>query len=226
MIKSDFDTSRLFKMDKYGILKEKQVSSSILNVWNIWLQNCKTHPLEEGCIRKALLYTVLMIKSDFWHFQAVSNGQIWYMKKKQVSSSILKVSQISLQFAKHTPEGCHMEEKPYFILFWWLKVIFDTSRLFKMVKYGIFKRKLVYSSILKVWQIWLHIAIHTPNGGGHMEKKALFYTVLMIKSDFWHFQAVSNGQIWYMKKSKSLAPYWRFHRSEVQLQNIPHARRS
>ena len=46
-----------------------------------------------------------MIKSDFWHFQAVYNGQIWYIKKKQVSSSILKVWQIWLQIAKHTPRG-------------------------------------------------------------------------------------------------------------------------
>ena len=79
-----------------------------------------------------------MIKSDFWHFQAVYNGQTWYIKKKQVSSSILKV-----------------------------------------------------------WQIWLQIAKHTPRGEV-IWKKALFYTLLMIKSDFWHFQAVYNGQTWYI----------------------------
>ena len=70
-----------------------------------------------------------MIKSDFWHFQAVYNGQNGIFKKKQVSN------------------------------------------------------------ILKVWQIWLQIAKHTLQGEV-IQKKALFYTVLMIKSDFWHFQAV------------------------------------
>ena len=44
----------------------------------------------------------------------------------------------------------------------------------------------------------------------------------MIKSDFWHFQAVYNGQTWYiLKKSKSLAPFWRFDRSDFKLQNTP-----
>ena len=66
-----------------------------------------------------------------------------------------------------------------------------------MVKYGIFKKKQVSSSILKVWQIWLQIEKHTPRGRS-FGKKALFYTVLMIKSDFWHFQAVYNGQTWYI----------------------------
>ena len=82
-----------------------------------------------------------MIKSHFWHFQALSNGQIWYIKKKQV-----------------------------------------------------------YSSILKVWQIWLQIAKHIL-WKEVVWKKALFYTVLMIKSHFWHFHALSNGQIWYIKKA-------------------------
>ena len=50
-----------------------------------------------------------MIKSDFWHFQAVWNGQIWYIKKKQVCGSILKVWQIWLQITKHTTRGGHME---------------------------------------------------------------------------------------------------------------------
>ena len=94
-----------------------------------------------------------------------------------------------------------MEKKPYFILFWWLKGIFDTSRLFQMVKYGIFKKKQVYNSILKVWQIWLQIVKHNPWKEVVWEK-ALFYTVLMIKRDFWHFQALSNGQIWYIKKKQ------------------------
>ena len=31
-----------------------------------------------------------------------------------------------------------------------------------MVKYGIIKKKQVYSSILKVWQIWLQIVKHNP----------------------------------------------------------------
>ena len=83
-----------------------------------------------------------MIKSHFWHFQALSNGQIWYIKKKQV-----------------------------------------------------------YSSILKGWQIWLQIIKHNPWKEVVWEK-ALFYTVLMIKRDFWHFQALSNGQIWYIKKKR------------------------
>ena len=43
-----------------------------------------------------------MIKSDFWHFEAVWNGQKWYIKKKQVCGSILKVWQILLKITKHT----------------------------------------------------------------------------------------------------------------------------
>ena len=71
-----------------------------------------------------------------------------------------------------------------------------------MVKYGILKRKQVCGSILKVWQIWLQITKHTS--GKVIWKIALFYTVLMIKSDFWHFEAVWNGQKWYIKKKASL----------------------
>ena len=67
-----------------------------------------------------------------------------------------------------------MEKKRYFIVFWWLKGIFDTSRLFQMVKYGILKKQ-VYSSILKVWQIWLQIAKHNPWKEVVWEKDLILY---------------------------------------------------
>ena len=96
-----------------------------------------------------------------------------------------------------------MEKKTYFILFWWLKVIFDTSRLFQMVKYDILKKS---KSIAPFWRFDrsdFKLQNTTP-GRRSYGKKALFYTVLMIKRDFWHFQALSNGQIWYIKKKASL----------------------
>ena len=144
-------------MVKYGILKK---SKSIAPFWRVDRSDFKlqnTTPGRRLYGKKTLFYTVLMIKSHFWHFQALSNGQIWYIKKKQV-----------------------------------------------------------YSSILKGWQIWLQIVKHNPWKEVVWEK-ALFYTVLMIKRHFWHFQALSNGQIWYIKTIKSITPFWRFDRSDFKL---------
>ena len=114
-----------------------------------------------------------------------------------------------------------MEGKPYFILFWWLKVIFDTSRLFIMVKHGIFKKKQVSSSILKVWQIWLQIAKHTPRGRSFGKKPyfILFWWLKVIFDTSRLFIMVKYGI--FKKKSKSLAPFWRFDRSDFKLQNTP-----
>ena len=122
-------------------LKNKK-KKSLTPFWRFNRSDFKLQNTPPGEViqKKALFYTVLMIKSDFWHFQAVYNGQTWYIKKK---------------------------------------------------------KKQVSNSILKVWQIWLQIAKHTPRGRSY-GKKALFYTLLMIKSDFWHFQAVYNGQTWYI----------------------------
>ena len=142
MIKVIFHISRLFQMVKYGIVKKKASLQLHFEGLTDPTSNCKTYHLEELYRQKALFYTVLMVKSDFWHFQAISNDQIWYSKKKSKSLA---------PFWRFDRSDFNLQNIPPGEVIW---------------------------------------------------KKALFYTVLIIKSDFWHFQALSNGQIWHSKKKQ------------------------
>ena len=50
-----------------------------------------------------------MIKSDFWHFQAVWNGQIWYIKKKaSLWLHFEGLTDLTSNYKTHLWEG-HME---------------------------------------------------------------------------------------------------------------------
>ena len=64
-------------------------------------------------------------------------------------------------------------------------------------------------SILKVWQLTL-IQQSKTLSGEVIQKKRLFYTLLIRKHDFWPFHWFSNGQKWGGLKSFSLCPLWRF----------------
>ena len=165
-LKVIFDTSELFQMSKYGIVRKKNKNKSLAPFWRFDRSDFKLQnipPREKLYIWKSLILYCSDDQSDFWHFQAISNGQVWHSKKK----ASLQLHFEGLTDLTSNCKTYHLEE------------------LYR--------------------------------------QKALFYTVLMVKSDFWHFQAISNDQIWYSKKkkSKSLAPFWRFDRSDFNLQNIP-----
>ena len=184
-------------MIKYGIVKKK--NKSLAPFWRLNRSDFKLQsiPSRRGCIyEEALFYTVLMIKSDFWHFQALSNGQIWYTKKRKNKSlaPFWRFDIFWLQIAKHTPWGRSYGKKHCFILFWWLKVIFDTFRLFQMVKYGIVKKSKSPAPFWRFDRSDFKLQNIPPRGRSY-GRKALFNTVLMIESNFWHFGAVSNSQI-------------------------------
>ena len=144
-----------------------------------------------------------MVKSDFWHFQALSNDQIWYSKKKSKSLA---------PFWRFDRSDFNLQNIPPGEVIW-KKALFYTVL--------IIKSDFWHFQALSNGQIWhskkkaslqLHFEGLTDLTSNcktyHLEElyrqKALFYTVLMVKSDFWHFQAISNDQIWYSKKKASL----------------------
>ena len=142
MIKSDFWHFQAISKGQIGHSKKKVSLQLHFEGLTDLTSNCKTHPLGEVYGQKALFYTVLMVKSDFWHFQALSNGQIWYSKKSKSLALFWRFDRSDFKFAKHSSRGKHIcKKKALFKLFWSLKVIFDTSGLFQMVKYGIVKKK-------------------------------------------------------------------------------------
>ena len=163
-----------------------------------------------------------MVKSDFWHFQAISNDQIWYSKKKSKSLAPFWRFDRSDFNLQNIPPGEVIWKKALFYTvliiksdFWHFQALSNGQIWHSKKKASL---QLHFEGLTDLTSNW-----KTHPLGEVYGQKALFYTVLMVKSDFWHFRAVSNGQIWYSKKkkSKSLAPFWRFDRSDFNLQNIP-----
>ena len=63
-------------------------------------------------------------------------------------------------------------------------------------------------SILKVWQLTLILVKNDP-GGEVIQRKRLFYILLMRKHDFWPFQWLLNGQKWGGFKKASLYVHYK-----------------
>ena len=109
-----------------------------------------------------------------------------------------------------------MAKKPYFILFWWLKDIFDTSRLFQMVKYDILKKSQSIAPFWRVDRSDFKLQNTTP-GRRLYGKKPYFILFWWLKGIFdtsGLFQMVKYD---ILKKSKFIAPFWRFDRSDFKL---------
>ena len=124
--------------------------------------------------------------------------------------SIMKVWQLTLILTKqdslgrgHTENWAFLhssDEKAWFLTF---------PLVFKWTPMGGLK-KLLSMSILKVWQLTLIQQNKTP-WGEVIQKKRLFYTLLMRKHDFWPFHWFSNGHKWGCLKnllSMSILKVW------------------